>query len=629
MGAKATYDFCGWATKNDIRCTDGRIIRKNAFKDDNGKKVPLVWNHDHNDPDNVLGHAILENREEGVYAYCSFNDTAKAQTAKELLNHRDIGSLSIHANQLKQSKNREVLHGCIREVSLVLAGANSGAVIDFPIIQHSDGEWDENFDEANIYPHIEELSLEHGEVPFDFEDDEEPEEELEHSEEPAEEPEEELEHAEDSKKEDEKVADNQNNTGGEKTIGDVIATMNEEQKTAMYAIVGQAIEDAKKGGNNDKEDEDVKHNVFNTEDQYDEGEVLTHAEIVELFNGAKSERVSSFKDYIMSHSIDTTGMDVSVGSQTYGFNDPEMLFPEAKSLNNPPEWIKRDTSWVSVVINGVHRTPFSRIKSQYADLTEDEARAKGYMKGNLKKEQVFTILKRTTGPCTIYKKQKIDRDDILDITDFDVVRWIRSEMDGQLDEEIARAILIGDGRPSDSDDKVKEDCIRPIAKDVPLFNVKVNVQVPAGATGAEKADAIIDSVLRSRKEYKGSGNPTFFTTEDWLTEMLLLKDGIGHRLYKTEAELATALRVSKIVTVEVMEGYEVDDKPLVGIIVNLNDYNVGADKGGEKNLFDDFDIDYNQYKYLIETRRSGALIKPYSAMTVVIDEAVTSTPAEG
>ena len=629
MGAKATYDFCGWATKNDIRCTDGRIIRKNAFKDDNGKKVPLVWNHDHNDPDNVLGHAILENREEGVYAYCSFNDTAKAQTAKELLNHRDIGSLSIHANQLKQSKNREVLHGCIREVSLVLAGANSGAVIDFPIVQHSDGEWDENFDEANIYPHIEELSLEHGEVPFNFEDDEEPEEELEHSEEPAEEPEEELEHAEDSKKEDEKVADNQNNAGGEKTIGDVIATMNEEQKTAMYAVVGQAIEDAKKGGNNDKEDEDVKHNVFNTEDQYDEGEVLTHAEIVELFNGAKSERVSSFKDYIMSHSIDTTGMDVSVGSQTYGFNDPEMLFPEAKSLNNPPEWIKRDTSWVSVVINGVHKTPFSRIKSQYADLTEDEARAKGYMKGNLKKEQVFTILKRTTGPCTIYKKQKIDRDDILDITDFDVVRWIRSEMDGQLDEEIARAILIGDGRPSDSDDKVKEDCIRPIAKDVPLFNVKVNVQVPAGATGAEKADSIIDSVLRSRKEYKGSGNPTFFTTEDWLTEMLLLKDGIGHRLYKTEAELATALRVSKIVTVEVMEGQEIDDKPLVGIIVNLNDYNVGADKGGEKNLFDDFDIDYNQYKYLIETRRSGALIKPYSAMTVVIDEAVTSTPAEG
>lgn len=611
--AVKNYDFSGWATKNDIRCTDGRIIRKNAFKDDNGKTVPLVWNHDHNDPDNVLGHAVLENREDGVYAYCSFNDTPKAQTARELLNHRDIGSLSIHANQLKQSKNKDVLHGCIREVSLVLAGANSGAVIDFPIIQHADGDYDVEYDEANIYPYIEELSLEHGELPsFETEDDEEPEVS-----------EEEIEHADEPKKEEEKVAEEEKKAGSDKTIADVVATMNEDQKTAMYAIVGQAIEDAK-SGNIDKEDEDVKHNVFDNE-QYEEGEVLTHGEIVELFDGAKREKVTSLKDYMLEHSIDTTGMIVSEGQSTYGFNDPGMLFPEPKSLNNPPEWIKRDTGWVSVVMNGVHKTPFSRIKSQYADLTEDEARAKGYMKGNLKKEQVFTILKRSTGPCTIYKKQKLDRDDIIDITDFDVVRWIRSEMEGQLDEEIARAILIGDGRPSDSDDKVKEDCIRPIAKDVPLFNVKVNVQVPSGATGAEKADAIIDSVLRSRKQYKGSGNPTFFTTEDWLTEMLLLKDGIGHRLYKTEAELATALRVSKIVTVEVMEGYEVDEKPLVGIIVNLTDYNVGADKGGEKNLFDDFDIDYNQYKYLIETRRSGALIKPYSAMTVVIDEAVSGS----
>lgn len=617
--AVKNYDFSGWATKNDIRCTDGRIIRKNAFKDDNGKTVPLVWNHDHNDPDNVLGHAVLENREEGVYAYCSFNDTPKAQTARELLNHRDIGSLSIHANQLKQSKNKDVLHGCIREVSLVLAGANSGAVIDFPIIQHADGDYDVEYDEANIYPYIEELSLEHGELPsFETEDDEEPED--------AKEPEvseEEIEHADEPKKEEEKVAEEEKKAGSDKTIAEVVATMNEDQKTAMYAIVGQAIEDAK-SGNIDKEDEDVKHNVFDNE-QYEEGEVLTHGEIVELFDGAKREKVTSLKDYMLEHSIDTTGMIVSEGQSTYGFNDPGMLFPEPKSLNNPPEWIKRDTGWVSVVMNGVHKTPFSRIKSQYADLTEDEARAKGYMKGKLKKEQVFTILKRSTGPCTIYKKQKLDRDDIIDITDFDVVRWIRSEMEGQLDEEIARAILIGDGRPSDSDDKVKEDCIRPIAKDVPLFNVKVNVQVPAGATGAEKADAIIDSVLRSRKQYKGSGNPTFFTTEDWLTEMLLLKDGIGHRLYKTEAELATALRVSKIVTVEVMEGQEIDDKPLVGIIVNLTDYNVGADKGGEKNLFDDFDIDYNQYKYLIETRRSGALIKPFSAMTVVIDEAVSGS----
>jgi hypothetical protein len=615
MGAKH-YDFSGWATKNDIRCTDGRTIRKNAFKDDNGKTVPLVWNHDHSGPDNVLGHAVLENREDGVYAYCSFNETEKAQTTKELLRHGDIGSLSIHANQLKQSKNKDVLHGVIREVSLVLAGANSGAVIDFPIIQHSDGEYDTVYDEANIYPYIEELSLEHGEVPSSI-----AEEEVEESEETV--VEEEMKHAEESDKEDKKVAD-ENKTGGEKTIGDVVATMTEEQKTAMYAIVGQAIEDAKAGNTeSNKEDEDVKHNVFDSE-QDERDDVLTHGEIVELFDGAKREKVSSLRDYMLEHSIDTEGMIVSEGTQTYGFNDAGMLLPEPKNLNNPPEWIKRETGWVSVVMNGVHKTPFSRIKSQYANITEDEARAKGYMKGNLKKEEVFTILKRTTAPCTIYKKQKLDRDDIIDITDFDVVSWIRGEMDMMLDEEIARAILIGDGRPTDSDEKIKEDCIRPIVKDVPLFNVKVNVQVAAGATGAEKADAIIDSVLRSRKNYKGSGNPTLFTTEDWLTEMLLLKDGIGHRMYKTEAELATALRVSKIVTVEVMEGYKLDGKDLVGVIVNLNDYNVGADKGGQKALFDDFDIDYNQYKYLIETRRSGALIKPYSAMTVVIDEAVTS-----
>ena len=612
MGAK-TYDFSGWATKNDLKCSDGRTIRKNAFKDDNGKTVPLVWNHDHSGPDNILGHAVLENREDGVYAYCSFNETEKAKTAKELLRHHDIGSLSIHANQLKQTKNKDVLHGVIREVSLVLAGANPGAQIDFPIIQHSDGSFDTVEDEAIIYPFIEELSLEHGEIPS-FYSEEESEEET------VEETEEEIEHAEESEKdkEEDKVAEGNK----EKTIGDVVATMNEEQKTALYAIVGQAVEDAKK--ENNEEDETVKHNAFEDEEYGREDEYLSHAEIEELFAGAKREKVTSLKDYMLEHSIDTTGMDTATGHQTYGFNDASMLFPEAKSLNNPPEWIKRDTGWVGVVMNGVHKTPFSRIKSVYADITADEARAKGYMKGNEKKEQVFTTLKRTTSPCTIYKKQKLDRDDIIDITDFDVVRWIRSEMDFMLDEEIARAILIGDGRDSDADDKIKEENIRPIAKDVPLFNVKVNVNVPNRATGQEKADAIIDAVLRARKEYKGSGNPTLFTTEDWLTEMLLLKDGIGHRLYKTEAELATALRVSKIVTVEVMEGQNIDNKPLVGIVVNLSDYNVGADKGGEKNLFDDFDIDYNQYKYLIETRRSGALVKPKSALTILINEAVGS-----
>ena len=621
-----TYDFSGWATKNDIRCTDGRIIRKNAFKDDNGRKVPLVFNHIHDDPDRVLGHAILENREDGVYAYCSFNDTEKAQTCKELVRHGDIGSLSIYANQLKQSKQKEVIHGCIREVSLVLAGANSGAIIDFPIIQHADGEYENEYDEAIIYPFIEELSLEHGDMPeIEVEEslDDGSTEVIEH----ADKEKEDTKVVEEEKKVENKTEDNKS----EKTIKDVVDTMNEEQKTAMYAIVGQAIEDARKGGsdNKDKEDEDVKHNVFET-DNYEEGEVLSHSEIKELFDGARREKVTSLKDYVIAHSIDTTGMVVAEGDQQYGFNDASMLFPEYKNLNPTPEWIKRDTGWVGIVNAGVHKTPFSRIRSTYANITEDEARAKGYIKGNQKKEEVFTTLKRTTDPQTIYKKQKLDRDDIIDITDFNVVSWIRSEMDMMLDEEKARAILIGDGRPSDAEDKIQENHIRPIAKDVPLFNVKVNVSVPAGATGAEKADAVIDSVLRSRKDYKGSGNPTLFTTEDWLTEMLLLKDGIGHRLYKTEAELATALRVSKIVTVEVMEGYEIDDKPLVGIIVNLADYNVGSDKGGEKTLFDDFDIDYNQYKYLIETRMSGALVKPYSAMTVVIDEAVTSSnQAEG
>ena len=611
MGAK-TYDFSGWATKNDLRCSDGRTIRKNAFADDNGKTVPLVWNHDHSGPDNVLGHAVLENREDGVYAYCSFNETDKAKTAKELLRHGDIGSLSIHANNLKQSKNRDVLHGCIREVSLVLAGANPGATIDFPILSHGDGDYEVCYDEAVIKPYVEDLSLEHGELPSALYEEEESEEE---------EIEEVIEHADESKKEEDKDVADSNEKGGGKTIGEIVETMNEEQKTAMYAIIGQALEDAK---GNTEEDEDVKHNVFNGEEYIEEDDVLTHAEEMSLLSGASSNRVNSLKDYVIEHSIDTTGMVVATGDQQYGFNDASMLFPEYKNLNNPPEWIKRDTSWVSKVLGGVHKTPFSRIRSTYANITEDDARAKGYIKGNQKKEEVFTTLKRTTDPQTIYKKQKLNRNDIIDITNFNVVSWIRSEMEIMLDEEIARAILIGDGRATDSDDHISEAHIRPIAKDVPLFNIRCDVNVAAGATGAEKADAIIDTVLRKRKEYKGSGTPTLFTTEDWLTEMLLLKDGIGHRMYKTEAELATALRVKEIVTVEVMENQTIDSKPLVGIIVNLTDYNVGADKGGEKTLFDDFDIDYNQYKYLIETRRSGALIKPYSAMTVVINEAVAS-----
>ena len=600
---KEKYDFSGWATKNDLKCSDGRTIRRNAFKDDDGKKVPLVWSHDHHDPSLVLGHALLENRKDGVYAYCSFNDSEKAKDSKELLRHGDIGSLSIYANQLKQSENRDVLHGSIKEVSLVLAGANPGAVIDFPMIAHGDS-YDFIEDEAIIECHIEGLELSHD----DIDDEEEIEEETEEVEET-------IEHSDD-KKEDKKVAEEEKKDNG-KTVGEVFETLNEEQKTAVYAIIGQALEDAK-GGSDNEEDDDVKHNAFDN-DYYDGGEVLSHEEIQEVFADAK--RLGSLKEAVLAHSIDTTGMDVATGTQTYGFNDASMLFPEAKSLNTPPEWIKRNTDWVAAVVGGASKSPFTRIKSMFADITEDEARANGYMKGNLKKEEVFTTLKRTTNPCTIYKKQKLDRDDIVDITDFNIVPWIKAEMEVMLDEELARAMLIGDGRPSDSDDKIKEDCIRPIAKDVPLFNIKVDVQVEAGATGAEKADAIIEGVLRGRKDYKGSGNPVFFTTEDWLTEMLLLKDGIGHRLYKTEAELATALRVSRIVTVEVMEGQKIDSKDLVGVIVNMNDYKLGNDKGGEKSLFDDFDIDYNQYKYLIETRRSGALVRPKSAMTVTISTA--------
>ena len=609
----AKYDFSGWATKNDIKCADGRTIRKNAFKDDNGKKVPLVWSHNHGDPSLVLGHALLENRKEGVYSYCSFNNTQKAKDAKELLRHGDIGSLSIYANQHKQSENRDVLHGSIKEVSLVLAGANPGAVIDFPMIAHGDS-YDFVEDEAVIECHIEGLEIMHDDMDEDEDDEEELEQEVET------ENEEIVEHADEEKKEDKPVAE-----GSGKTVGEVFDTLNEEQKTAVYAIIGQAIEDAQ-GGNDDddEEDEDVKHNVFDTDDNY-EGEILSHEEIEQVFADAK--RLGSLKEACIQHSIDTTGMEVAVGEQTYGFNDASMLMPEYKSLNNPPEWIKRNTEWVSSVINGASKTPFSKVKSLYANITEDDARARGYMKGGLKKEEVFTTLKRVTGPCTIYKKQKLDRDDILDITDFDIVPWIKAEMEVMLDEELARAMLIGDGRDNLSEDKIKEDCIRPIAKDVPLFNIKVDVQVEAGATGAEKADAIIEGILRARKDYKGSGNPVLYTTEDWLTEMLLLKDGIGHRLYKTEQELATALRVSKIVTVEVMEGQKIDSKDLVGVIVNMKDYNLGNDKNAAKGIFDDFDIDYNQYKYLIETRRSGALVRPYSAMTVTIGTA--SSAAQG
>ena len=578
------FDFSGWATKANLKCSDGRTIMKDAFKHNDGQTVPLVWNHQHNDPNEVLGHALLENRDEGVYAYCTFNDTESGKTAKLLVQHGDVNALSIYANQLKQ-KMSNVLHGNIREVSLVLAGANPGASID-SIIMHGE----ESDEEAIIYTG-EEITLAHS---TDAKD------------------------SEGTTKEDNKMADDIKKTDGEETVADVFNTLSEKQKTVVYAMIGQALEDA---GVTDDDDDDedyedemghsegddyMKRNVFDNDEQQDD--VLSHAAMETIIGDAK--RFGSLKESFLAH------------ADEYGIEQIDYLFPEAKTLNNPPEFIKRDTGWVSTVMGAVHHTPFSRIKSVFANITEDEARAKGYIKGNLKKEEVFSLLKRTTTPTTIYKKQKLDRDDVIDITDFDVVAWLKSEMRVMLDEEIARAILIGDGRLSSSDDKINESNIRPVVSDSELYTIRQKVSVAANATDDDKAKAMIKSAVKARKNYKGSGNPTFYTTEDWLTNALLLEDTQGHRLYKNDADVAAAMRVSKIVTVPVMEGVKgPEGGDLIGIIVNLADYNVGADKGGAVNMFDDFDIDYNQQKYLIETRCSGALVKPYSAIELELDVA--------
>ena len=565
------FDFSGWATKANLKCSDGRTIMKDAMKDNDGKQVPLVWNHQHNDPDNVLGHALLENRDEGVYAYCKFNDSESGRTAKLLVQHGDVNALSIYANQLKQNMNN-VLHGNIREVSLVLAGANPGASID-SIIMHGE----ESDEEAVIFTG-EEISLSHA-------DEDKPETNGDET-------------AEKGKKE---MAEN-----NEKTVADVFNTLNEEQKTVVYALIGQALEDAELDDENEGDD-DMKHNIFDT-DMQNQDDVLTHAAMETIIGDAK--RYGSMKESFLAHAED------------YGITNIDYLFPEAKSLNTPPDFIKRETGWVSKVMGSVHHTPFSRIKSMFADITADEARAKGYIKGNLKKEEVFSLLKRTTTPTTIYKKQKMDRDDIVDITDFDVIAWLKSEMRMMLDEEIARAILVGDGRLSSSDDKINEQNIRPIWTDEELYTIKSLITVPSGSTLAEE---FIDQSVRAMKDYKGSGSPVAFMTEEMLTECLLLKDTNKHRLYKNADEVATAMRVSSIVTVPVMEGLTrtsgSDTLELKALIVNLNDYNVGADKGGAINMFDDFDIDYNQQKYLIETRCSGALIKPYSAIALEVKQA--------
>ena len=558
---KNKYDFSGWATKNNLRCSDGRTILKDAFKHNDGQTVPLVWNHQHNDPLNVLGHALLENREEGVYAYCKFNDTPAGANAKMLVQHGDVSALSIYANQLKQQQGN-VLHGQIREVSLVLAGANPGAFID-SVIKHGD----DSEGEAVIYTG----------------------EELEHSD-----------------KEVEEVKEDQ------KTIKDVVDSMTEEQKNVMYALIGQAIDEAKHSdieeeNNNDNNggEEDMKHNVFENGVQ-NEKDVLTHADVEMIIKDAK--RFGSLKESVLQH------------ADNFGITNIDYLFPDAKNLNTPPGFIKRDTGWVATVMNGVGHTPFSRVKSMFADITADEARAKGYIKGNLKKEEVFSLLKRETTPQTIYKKQKLHRDDVIDITSFDVVAWLKAEMRLMLDEEIARAILVGDGRLTSDDDHISEDHIRPIWKEAALYAVNTVLEHQTNAD--DRAKSFIKAAIKSRKNYKGSGEPTLFCSEDLLTDMLLLEDNNGRVIYESEAKLATALRVKNIITVPVMEGLNREvsgtNRDLLGIIVNLRDYNVGADKGGAVSMFEDFDIDYNAQKYLIETRCSGALIKPYSA--IVIEE---------
>lgn len=592
-----TYDFQGRATAYNVRCTDGRTILPNAFKDCTGKTVPLVWNHQHNSVGNVLGHALLENRDDGVYAYGKFNNTEDGQAAKELVRNGDIKALSIYANHLKESAHN-VMHGAIRELSLVLAGANPEAYIE-SVMCHDD----ESLESAMFWavgstiqagPIEVETSAEisHGDDPENTEVEEVQTETSNDESDHEDTSDGELDHADSD--------ENKN----DKTIGDIVKTMNEEQKNAMYYLIAKAKDDdtddntdSEKGG-----DESMSHNVFEKNENSTQGGVLSHAEIDTIFKDAK--RAGSLREGVLAH------------AEEYGITNIDYLFPEAKSLTTTPEFIKRDTGWVSKVMNAVGHTPFSRIKTVFADITEDEARAKGYLKGKLKKEEVFSLLKRSTAPTTIYKKQKIDRDDVIDIVDFDVVAWIKAEMRMMLDEEIARAILLGDGRLASSDDKIDENCIRPVAKDAELYSIHKTVDVANGATDEAKAKQFIRTVIKSRKDYKGSGNPTLYITEDLLADMLLLEDGIGHLMYASEAQLATTLRVKEIITIPVMEGHTgVNEKPLVGILVNLADYKVGADKGGSVNMFDDFDIDYNQQKYLIETRASGALVKPYSAIT--------------
>lgn len=607
--AKRGYDFAGYATRNDVRCTDGTVIRKGCFSAMDGQTVPMVYQHNHTGIDNVIGHAELEERPDGMYCYAFCNDTDAGRTAKEIVRHGDVNAFSIWANQIKRNRD-DILHGEIKEVSLVLSGADRTALID-TIVEHDDmgGEQAEIQFLGGYAEMISHSNLE---------DDEEEGKEADASKE------------EESNREEKEVAtENKNaNAGGERTVQDVLNTFNDEQRKVLEFIVGKAIEDAKGKSNtdDDEEDDEVKHNVFDA--GYSSQNYISHDDMVALVS--KGKKMGSLRDAIedayedgtLAHA-DYDGMTLATGSQTYGFNDPDFLFPDAKALNATPEFIKRNTDWIEKVMSGTHHTPFSRVKSVFADITEDQARAKGYIKGKQKKEEVFSLLKRATDPQTIYKKQKLDKDDIDDITDFSVVAWIKAEMQEMLREEVARAILMGDGRLADDDDKIKEDHIRPVYNDVDLFTIKVPVEVAADADESTKAKALMRAAIKARKDYKGSGNPTFYSTDDELTNMLLLENGIGERLYKSEAEVATAIRAKEIVTVEPMEGLQIETDagdgktkyPVAGILVNMVDYNIGTNGGAKTDFFDDFDIDFNQYKYLYETRMSGALIKPFSAIT--------------
>ena len=622
---RMTPDFEGWATKTNIRCSDGRTIKPGAFRDDDGQQVPLVWMHNHNSPEMVLGHALLEDRGDGIYCYGFFNNSDLANEARECVEHGDITALSIYANQLKQQSG-DVLHGHIREVSLVMTGANPGAcIINGGDVAHGD---DEDFSTALIYNEDNTVYLAHSA--------------------------------------DEEIYEEESNMAN---INDALASMTDEQLEATWALVGMAAQEAAEDS-----DDDYEYDEYDdTDDEFDEdddemfdyayeagyanamqhamseggnemysvfdgsanyGDTLSHAEFDALAQDSIADVKNfggSLRDSWLAHAEDA-GVDPTVA--TYGIQDIHTLFPQPKEMNTPPEWIKRETDWVAGVMSGVHKTPFSRIKTSFADITADAARAKGYLKGNRKKEEVFTLLRRETTPTTIYKKQKLDRDDIIDITDFDVVAWIKGEMRLMLDEEIARAILVGDGRLSDDEDKINESNIRPIWKDDDLYAIKAAVEVAADADEDTIANATIRKAIKSRKDYKGSGNPTLYTTESFLADMLLLEDGVGRLKYTMET-LKQALRVTNIVTVPVMEnlvrtftvtegGRQVTyNRPLIGIIVNLKDYNVGADKGGAVNMFDDFDINYNQQIYLIETRCSGALVKPYSAIILELEKAAS------